>query len=597
MSNKKRLINYTSRDFNSIKSDLEEHAKRYYPDNFKDFSENSFGSFMLDTVSYIGDMLSFYLDYQVNESFLDTAVEYSNIRKLAGQEGYSGNVVSSVVALCSFYIIVPAASTGLGPDYAYIPILKKGATISSANNTFLLHDDVDFSDAKNEVVAARFSDQTGKPTFYAIRAQGVVVSSNRKRVLKNVGEFERFKKIKVGETSISDIISIVDSDGNEYFKVNHLAQDIIYIDTTNKNAKLDGVPSILKRKIVPRRFITTREVDGFYIQFGSGSEETVETTSITEPQQAVLNFIGRPYITDSSFDPSEMLGTKSMGVSPSNTTLSIVYEENDSQEVSIAPGELSRISEYEMVFPNRSRTSSITKESSVIQSIEVANDEQISHDTTPMSSEEIKTAAMAAKFTQLRAVTRQDYESLAYLMPKRFGSIKRATIINDPSATNRRLSFYVVSADSSGNLQITNTTVKSNLRTWLQSNKMLNDMLDIYDARIVNFGFDFKVVVDPTQDKIEVLSRAITRLKRDFAEKLHIGEPFYLTSVFNSLNKVDGIIDTLEVKPKLITGNGYNTAPISMEQLKSKDGTYLIPSRNMVLEIKNFDKDISGVAL
>ena len=62
-------IKYTSRDFESIKRDLVEHAKRYYPDNYKDFSENSFGSLMLDTVSYVGDILSFYLDYAVNESF------------------------------------------------------------------------------------------------------------------------------------------------------------------------------------------------------------------------------------------------------------------------------------------------------------------------------------------------------------------------------------------------------------------------------------------------------------------------------------------------------------------------------------------------
>ena len=164
-------------------------------------------------------------------------------------------------------------------------------------------------------------------------------------------------------------------------------------------------------------------------------------------------------------------------------------------------------------------------------------------------------------------------------------------------STNRRLSFYVVSSDADGNLQITNNTIKDNLRTWLQSNKMMNDLLDIYDARIVNFGFDFKVMVDPTQDKIEVLARAMKRLKEVYAEKMHIAEPFYLTSVFNTLNKVDGVIDTLEVKPRLLTGTGYNTAPISIEQLKSPDGTYLKPPRNVVLEIKNFDKDIGGVAV
>jgi hypothetical protein len=597
MSNKKRLVNYTSRDFNSIKADLEEHARRYYPDSFRDFSENSFGSFMIDTVSYVGDMLSFYLDYQVNESFLDTAVEYANVRKLASSEGYSGAVVPPVTALVDFYVLVPAATTGLGPDSTYIPIMKKGALLSSESVSFLLHDDVDFSSPTNEIVASKFSDATGKPTEYAIRAQGIVVSSNQKSTSVRVGEFERFKRIRVGPASISGIVSIMDSEGNEYYEVKHLAQDVIYVDTTNSNARQDGVPSILKRKIVPRRFVVTREAGGLYIQFGSNSEEEIETRSITEPQQVALKLTGKPYISDTAFDPSELLGTKSMGVSPSNTILSIVYEESTATEVSIAPGELNALVEYELSFPNLTQASSQEVQNIIYQSVEISNDTQISEDLTPMSSQEIKTAALSAKFTQMRAVTRQDYEALCYLMPRRFGSIKRATIINDPSATNRRLSLYVVSADANGNLQITNNVIKDNLRTWLQSNKMMNDLLDIYDARIVNFGFDFKVMVDPTQDKIEVLARAMNRLKRDYAEKMHIGEPFYLTSVFNSLNKVDGIIDTLEVKPKLLTGTGYNTAPISIEQLKSADGTYLLPARNMVLEIKDFDTDIGGVAL
>ena len=84
----KRPINYTSRDFNSIKQDLVNYAKRYYPTTFKDFNEASFGSLMLDMVSYIGDQLSFYTDYQANESFLDTAMEYDNVVRLAKQLGY-----------------------------------------------------------------------------------------------------------------------------------------------------------------------------------------------------------------------------------------------------------------------------------------------------------------------------------------------------------------------------------------------------------------------------------------------------------------------------------------------------------------------------
>ena len=59
MAEKKPSIKYTSRDFTTIKNDLLDYAKRYYPNQFRDFSANSFGSLMLDTVSYVGDILSF----------------------------------------------------------------------------------------------------------------------------------------------------------------------------------------------------------------------------------------------------------------------------------------------------------------------------------------------------------------------------------------------------------------------------------------------------------------------------------------------------------------------------------------------------------
>ena len=155
MPNKKILIDYTSRDFESIKSNLEEHARLYYPENFKDFSENSFGSFVLDTVAYVGDMLSFYLDYQVNESFLETAIEYDNVRKIASNNGYNFNSRPPAYGMCAFYIRVPANSSGLGPVGNYLPVLNRGAKITTDGGTsFALIENVDFSDPNNDVVAS-----------------------------------------------------------------------------------------------------------------------------------------------------------------------------------------------------------------------------------------------------------------------------------------------------------------------------------------------------------------------------------------------------------------------------------------------------------
>ena len=597
MSNKKRLINYTNRDFNSIKRDLEEHARRYYPDTYKDFSENSFGSFILDSVSHIGDMLSFYLDYQVNESFLETALEYSNVRKLGRNYGYQFTGRPAAFGMAEIFVIIPANSSGLGPDRALIPILRRGAEFRSTTGaTFLLTEDVNFGDPKNEVVASSFSSTTGKPTKYAIRAHGQVKSTVLFRTTSEVGAFTRFRRVRVGDSSIAEIHSVVDSEGHEYYQVDNLSQDVVYINTTNPNALSDGVRQIIKPKVVPRRYVLVQDETGTYLQFGYGTDEEITTTDITDPTQIALRMTGKNFINDSAFDPTKLLDSDTLGVVPSNTTLTILYFSNDSDSVNVAEGNLNSVSSHQMVFPNANGITDALQ-SDVRSSIEVYNSTAIVGNTSPPTSEEIRYRSYAAQAAQKRSVTRTDYEAYIYMMPPSFGSVKRATIVNDPSSSNRRLSVYVVSQDENNNLVQSNSTLKENIKAWLNKNKMLNDNIDIYDAKILNIGFDYEVIVHPTRDKIEVLNSINTKIRNQMAEKMYIGEPFYMTNVYNLINKVDGVVDTLSVTPKLRIGTNYNTAPVSLEEIKSVDGTFLKAPRNVIFEIKDFDKDIRGSAV
>ena len=183
------------------------------------------------------------------------------------------------------------------------------------------------------------------------------------------------------------------------------------------------------------------------------------------------------------------------------------------------------------------------------------------------------------------------------MMPPNFGSIKRASIINDPSSSNRRLSLYLISEDENGNLTRSPTTVKQNVKTWLNKNKMLNDNIDIYDAVIVNIGFNYKISVHPSRDKIQVLNDVNQRLKDELETKMYIGEPFYLTKIFNIINKVDGVVDTLKINPTMPDNADYNNSSVSLRSAKSADGTYLKAPKNAIFEIKNLDLDIKGTAV
>lgn len=594
MSNKK-IIKYTSRDFDSIKADLLEHAQMFYPDNFKDFSENSFGSYILDTVAYVGDMLSFYVDYQVNESFLETALEYENVRKLVKNQGYNYTGRPAAHGLATFYVIVPGRTTGLGPEATVIPVLSKGSEFkSNSGQSFVLTEDVDFSNPKNEIVAARFSQVTGKATSWAIRAHGMVKSTVLFQTQVEIADMEKFLSVRVGPPSIAEIKNVIDSDGHEYFEVDNLSQDTIYINSTNPKASKDGVPDIIKPKIVPRRFCMKQDDTGTYLQFGHGSDNKEALINVLDPSQATLKMSGKNYITDNAFDPNELLSNSSLGIAPSNTTLTIRYYDNEQNSVNVSAGDLNSVSVVGMRFP-KSIGDSVSEEA-VRQSLEVSNDQAIVENTERPSTDHLRQVTYAAKAAQKRVVTRNDYEAYIYMMPANFGSIKRAVVYNDPSGTNRRLSVYVVSQDGNSNLIETNSTIKENLKTWLNKNKMLNDNIDIYGAKIINIGFTYEVIVDPTSDKVQVLNSVNRKLLNYFSDKMYIAEPFYISRIFNIINKVEGVLDTVRVIPEIKVGTGYSGDAISIQQMKSNDGTFIKAPINSIFEIKYPSTDIRGTA-
>ena len=331
MTKKKKVpVNYTSRDFDSIRRDLIDYARRYYPDTYKDFSEASFGSLMIDTVSYVGDILSFYLDYQVNESFLDTSIEYNNIVRQGKQVGYKFRGASSAFGACAFFIKVPANSVGLGPDENYIPILKKGTVVSStANATFVLTEDLDFNDAANTIVVAETNTTTGLPVSYAIRSFGKVASGEMGTETITVGQFERFKKIKLSSPDIVEVLSVTDSEGHNYYEVDYLSQDVVYKNVVNRKTRSANEPAaILKPFAVPRRYMVERTRTTTFLQFGYGSDSEINKSSVVDPTDVVMQQNGRDYISAESFDPSKLLDSDKFGIAPSNTTLRVTYRRN-----------------------------------------------------------------------------------------------------------------------------------------------------------------------------------------------------------------------------------------------------------------------------
>ena len=594
MATKKTPVKFTNREFDTIKLDLVNYAKRYYPDTYKNFGDASFGSMMIDMVAGVGDMLSYYVDYQANEMFLDNAQEVNNILKLGNQLGYKHASSQGSAGIVDFYCLVPANSTGLGPDGNYMPVVTAGAVVSSEQGaSFVLAEDVRFDYSQNEVVVARVNETTGVPTHYAVRSSGNVLAGKIKTINVKVNDFEKFKKIKIPDSNVLEVLSVVDSDGNEYFEVDYLSQDIIYKSIANRGSDSNNAPSILRPFSVSRRFVLERLTNETYLQFGQGSSSELTNSSIAEPSKAALQMHGKNYSTDSSFDPSKLMTTDSLGIVPSNTTLSVRYRSSDSSTSNAAVNSVKNITSLNAFFGD-SKSLSSSKMSDVRGSIEVSNSFVIDGSISAPDGAELKRRIKDSFATQNRAVTKQDLESTAYSMPSKYGSIKRCRSRQAQCVARRNIEFYVLSEDTSGKLSTASDTLKQNLKIWLSERKMMNDTIEIQNAKIVNIGIEFSIVADSNKNKYEVLNNALSALKEAMAQPLYIGEPIYITDIYGILNKVDGVIDAKNVTISNKHGVGYSSTSINIDSIVSSDGLTVEAPENVCFECKYPESDIGG---
>jgi len=595
MSKNNVPISYSSRDFASIKSELVAHAKRYYPDTFKDFNEAGFGSLMMDAVAYIGDQLSFMVDYQANESFLTTANEYENINKLAKQMGYRARENPSSYGIATFFIMVPSNVNGLGPDPRYIPILKSGSILSARNgNIFTLTEDVIFSGANNEIVVAQVNDDTGVPTSYAIRGYGRVVSGKTEETFITVGSFTRFLKLPIEISNIAEIINVEDEEGHKYYEVDYLSQDVVYRPVANRTTTAQDATALLRPFTVPRRFVVERDGRSVLLQFGHGSDSADTTADkVADPSNVILQQHGKTYISDTSFDPTSLISTDKFGIVPADTVLRVEVRVNSVDNVNAGVDTLTNVVTPILEFTDVTtlNASSITF---VRNSLESTNEEAIIGDVSTPSVEELKTRVFNSFSSQNRAVTREDYIALIYQMPPMYGSLKKVNVVRDSDSFKRNLNIYVISENEGGKLIATNSTIKENLKMWLNKNKMINDTLDILDVKLINFAIDYEVIGDLERDKFDILSECTAALQKEFTRVRDVGEAFFFSDVHASLREVNGVVDVTRVSVKIKNGGLYSNIRFNIEENTSPDGRYIEMPINAVFEIKYPDNDIKG---
>ena len=611
----KRDIKYLNRDFNSLKDTLITYSKTYFPNTYNDFSPSSPGMMFMEMAAYVGDVLSFYLDNQIQETYLQYARQTNNLYDLAYMLGYKPKVTSAATTTLDFYQTLPATTSGSQtvPDFNYALLISSNTVVNSSNNTnvkFLVQDKIDFtySSPSDPTTITVYQTSGGVPTYYLLKKSRKAISATIKTTTSTFTEPIPFNFININDNNIIGILDIVDSEGNVWYEVDNLAQDAVYtpINNTNPNdPNFSGdtdTPNLLKIKQVQNRFATRFLNSGsLRIMFGSGNPNDTTEEIIPNPNNVGL---GLPFEKDkltTAYSPTNFIFTNTFGVAPANTTLTIRYLTGGGVTANVPSGDLSSFNTANTSF----KTSTISNSSlanQIFNSLEVNNPEAATGGSSGDSIEEIRQNSLSNFQTQQRTVTTDDYNIRALSLPSQYGNLAKAYTIKEKytdltlSEVPSSLNMYVLSYNYDGTLRTASSALKQNLITYLSQYRMVTDSVKIKDAFIINIGVDFDVIVLPNYNNDEVILKCIQYIQQYFnISNWQINQPIILRDLYIGLDNIDGVqtVKNVSINNKTDVTQGYS--PYAYDITSATQNNTIYPSLDpMIFEVKYPNTDIQG---
>ena len=611
-------VKYLNKDFNSYKNQLIEFTQTYFPEKFNDFSEGNPGMMFLEMASYVGDVLSFYTDTQLRESFLTLAQDRENIYNLAYTLGYKPKITNASNTTLDITQLVPSINNGgtYNPDYSYGITINENSTFNSTEGpSFYIDRDIrfDFSSSFDPTEVSVYQyDSSNNPEYYLLKKSVNAISAEIKNQTFTIGAPEKFKTLTLFDSDIISIESIIDSDGNEYTEVPYLAQDTIFeaIENTAANdPDLNGfnqqTPYLLKLKKVPRRFISRVKPDNkIEIQFGAGTSDKADEQIIPNPDNIGLGIKDGRSKLDVAYDPSNFLYTKAYGQVPSNTTLTVTYLVGGGLDSNVNSNTITTNGTLSITNNPNLNPSMLNFVKSTIQP---SNPEAAKGGGAGDSIEDVRLNTAANFSAQQRTVTKDDYIIRTLSMPSKFGRIAKAYITQDdqisPLTTepNRipnplALNLYTLGYNADKQLSTLNTATKTNLSTYLEQYRMLTDAINIKDAFVINFGIDFEITVFKNFNNQKVLLECISELQNYFSiDKWQINQPIIISDVKNLIGGIKGVQTVEDIKFINKSGLflGYSQYKYSFQKATRKEVIY--PSMDpSIFELKYPNTDIKG---
>ena len=588
-------IKYTSKDFSTIKADLIEYTKAYFPNTYKDFNETSPGMMLIELSSYVGDVLSYYIDYNYKENVLTTATEKRNVRRLAEFLGYkTPNKTPSVVKLKVTTDIGYVDVSARPPDLNDVPNqISPGLQIQSNVDSELIFEttgDIDFtisgSITDEPSISPPIVDENGETTGYTLTRYVRAVSGKTKSKSFTITSPTKFLELDLNEDNVIEILDVTDSSGQKWYEVDYLAQERIlkethYSDAVDRNNNgYDQGEGITDNSLIPipytldyintrKKFVKKFDVDtnSTKLMFGNGLYKYNVTGS---SQSSIFSTIGQVGLTlnnnsvdsvNEALSALAMSNTLNLGETPVNTILTIKYRAGGGPDSNAQSGELTNVL-------------------NTSEDITITNDEPATGGTDGQTVDEIRNNASAFFSSQLRCVTREDYQARILNLPAKFGNIAKCYVerVDNPYEGGTGTLFAsTLSYNQNKQLVQTSQLVLQNIMIYLNQYRMINDQVDfgytldgtgsdvLFSGYFINFGVKFKVNADRRANKTDVKAQVINVIKEFFRiEKMQFRQSINMNELQYNILGLDGVIGIKELK---LFQNNSGTDGIGNKQL------------------------------
>jgi hypothetical protein len=599
-------ISYLNKTFSDFKNNLVNYAKSYFPTTYNDFSEASPGTMFIEMAAYVGDVMSFYLDTQVQENFLLYAKEKENLYALSYMLGYRPKMSYASTTVMDVYQLIPSIDNGSGtqiPDYNYATVIPENTVVYSTTIKFITIDKVDFTDTTNTTVTSVDNN------FFLLKKQISAISAEIKSTTLNLSSTEKFQTANITDTNILQILDATDDQGNRWYEVPYLAQSAIFDKMPNPTHGIsDDVPYLMQLKRVPRRYVSRFLSNGtLQLEFGAGVSNKSDNNILPNPDNIQLGLV--PGISNlyNNFNKASVFFTQEYGLAPSNN-LTVRYLVGGGIESNVNVNTITSIDKTNVYFPSGISNPLST---TILGSVAVTNNIPARGGRNGDQIEELRNNALNSFQSQLRAVTREDYMVRALSLPSDYGSIAKVYVTQDvaqdmiPTPTVATieernplsLDLYILAYNTNKNLTAATNPLKQNLATYLDQFRMVTDAINIKDAFYINIGINFDITVRRGYNNNTVVVNCISALQDYFnIEKWNINQPIIVSDVMTQLLSIQGV----QSVAKLEFTNKYDTTGATYSMYgydipgATKQGNIYPSIDPSVFEIRYPNTDIQG---